>query len=358
MRFARSMIIAAAAATVLVGAGTAHSEIEWSEASWDAVRAQAKAENRFVFVDFYTTWCGPCKRLDKITYADDKVIAFLNSTVPVKYDGEKGMGEKLAKEYRVHAWPTLIVFNPQGEEIDRYVGYLPPDEFLSTIEGYTRGEGTTLAWQKQLAENPDDIDILFTLGMKYADAVRPEDAQETFARIMELDPEDAHGKRSEMLVALGGVCYDAEQYQQAKEYYEQVIEEYPEGEVYEYALTRLARAEYKLGNADAAVAAYDRYVALHPDDPKALNGLAWFCGTRGIGLDRALAAALKAVDLSDRDPGIFDTLAEVYFARGEYDKAIVTAKEALESDPDDQYFRDQVEKFEKAKAEADSQASR
>jgi tetratricopeptide (TPR) repeat protein len=83
-----------------------------------------------------------------------------------------------------------------------------------------------------------------------------------------------------------------------------------------------------------------------------LNGFAWFCAQRQIGLEQALPAAQKAVELSKRDPGILDTLAEVYYARGEYDDAIKIGKEALKSDPDDQYFKDQVVKFEKAKKEA------
>ena len=79
---------------------------------------------------------------------------------------------------------------------------------------------------------------------------------------------------------------------------------------------------------------------------------------RSIGLDQALPVALKASELSNRDPGILDTLAEVYFAMGDFDNAIKIGKEALESDPEDQYFKDQVKKYEDAKSEADSQAAR
>ena len=77
-----------------------------------------------------------------------------------------------------------------------------------------------------------------------------------------------------------------------------------------------------------------------------------------MGLDAALPIALKAVEISDRSPGILDTLAELYYARGEYDKAIEIGKEALSSDPDDQYFKDQIEKFRVAKVEAEKRAGR
>ncbi|HEU4365878.1 MAG TPA: tetratricopeptide repeat protein, partial [Candidatus Krumholzibacteria bacterium] len=69
--------------------------------------------------------------------------------------------------------------------------------------------------------------------------------------------------------------------------------------------------------------------------------------------DQALPVALKAVELSNRDAGILDTLAEVYFAQGDYDKALKIGLEGLSKEPDDQYFKDQVEKYKKAKVEED-----
>jgi tetratricopeptide (TPR) repeat protein len=123
-------------------------------------------------------------------------------------------------------------------------------------------------------------------------------------------------------------------------------------------MRRLAYAQHGAGDSETAVATYRKLLAKTPDDPSALNGFAWFCASRAIALDEALPVALKAVELSNRSPGILDTLAELYYARGEYDKAIEIGKEALASDPDDQYFQDQVKKFKEAKAEADSQAMR
>jgi tetratricopeptide (TPR) repeat protein len=83
-----------------------------------------------------------------------------------------------------------------------------------------------------------------------------------------------------------------------------------------------------------------------------MNGFAWFCAKRGFGFDRALPVALEAADLSDRDPGVLDTLAELYFAMGDYDHAIEVGQEALDKEPDDKYFKDQLEKYEQARRQA------
>lgn len=358
----RAVILTAIVAVVLAAfsahAGEGESAVHWTDMSWDQILKTAKQENKHVVIDFYATWCGPCKRMDKITYMDEDVAAFMNANIPVKYDAEKGTGEELAKKYRIVAYPTTLMIGPDGKEIDRHLGYLEADEFLGMMKGFTRGEGTVAWYEKQLEQNPDDIELHHTLGIKYADAVVADKAKLHLEKVLAQDPEDEHGWRGEIMYSLGDVSYRAEDYETARKYFQKLIDEYPDTDWHDEGLRRLARIDYALGDNDGAVANYKAYLDRHPDDPRAMNAFAWFCSQRGIGLDAALPVALKAAELSNRDPGILDTLAEVYYARGEYDKAIEVGKEALESDPDDQYFKDQVEKYKKAKQEADAQASR
>jgi len=348
----------AIAMLIAFAATGAHADVKWETGSWEDILATAKKENRHIFIDFYTVWCGPCKRLDKITYKDEGVTEFTNTMLNVKYDCEKGFGEELADQYKVAAYPTLLVIGPDGKEVDRHVGYLDPEPFIETIKGYTDGIGTQASYLAQLEKDPDNVELLLTVGTKYADAVMPEDAEATLKRAMELDPNDEMEKRAEIYYNLGFSYYSAENYEPAKKWCMKLINEYGDTEWYSYGERRLAYVNHELGNDKEAVAGYYKLVELKPDDASTLNGFAWFCSQRKIGLDLALPVALKAVEVSDRDPGILDTLAEVYYAQGDYDNALLIGKEALESDPEDSYFQGQVEKYKKAKAEADSQASR
>lgn len=75
--------------------------------------AAAKAEKKLVFIDFYTSWCGPCKMMMKNIFPLKEVGNYLNSKfVCIKIDAEKGEGPELAKRYQVKAYPTFVAINP------------------------------------------------------------------------------------------------------------------------------------------------------------------------------------------------------------------------------------------------------
>jgi tetratricopeptide (TPR) repeat protein len=345
-------VVLAMSALSLV-ASVAVADVTWSDETYAQVLQRAKQENKYVFIDFYATWCGPCKRLDEVTYPDAKVSGLLNSMVAVKWDAEKEPWLATAKQYKVGAYPTLIVLDPSGKEVDRHLGFLTAEEFVTTIDGYRNGIGTIAALEKELHAKPDDVELMYRVGMKHAQAGRAGDAAAVLTKAMSADPKNEKGRNPEILYALGEAYYVDGQYTDAKPYFDRLVREYPESEMGDAGAKRLAGTEYKLGNKDAAVATYWKVTEKKANDPSALNGFAWFCAQRKIGLDQALDAAKKAADLSGRDPGILDTLAEVYFARGDFDNAIKIEEEAAAKDPKDQYMKDQIEKFKKAKADAD-----
>ena len=76
-----------------------------------------------------------------------------------------------------------------------------------------------------------------------------------------------------------------------------------------------------------------------------LNALAWYCATADMYLEESLQAAERAVELEPRDAGTIDTLAEVLFRMGRAKEAIETIDRAIAIDPDDDYLKQQREKF-------------
>lgn len=349
----RKTVFLSVAAAVAFSAVSALASINWHSEPFADLLKEAKAQNKPIFIDFYTTWCGPCKMLDSSTYPNADVQKLLSSMLPAKYDAEKDPWVAVAKEYKIHAYPTMVVIAPDGKEVDRWIGYLPPEQFVDKIGAMARGTSVISTMEQQLQKTPDDFDLLVSVGTKQAEAGNVDQADEVLKRAMAQDPKNEHGKYPEILLALGDVNYGAGRYPEAKKWLEQLAKDFPNSEEYTTGMSRLAATEYKMGNQDAAVATYWAITKDHMDDYKALNGFAWFCSQRKIGLDKALPVALRAAELSKRDPGILDTLAEIYYARGDFDKAIKVETEAAAHDPSDTYFKDQIEKYRKAKAGAE-----
>lgn len=91
--------------------------------TWNELLAKAKAQNKLIFVDAFTTWCGPCKWMAKNVFTNDTVADYYNrSFVCAKIDMEKGEGIELAKKYGVRNYPTLMYINADGELTHRTCG--------------------------------------------------------------------------------------------------------------------------------------------------------------------------------------------------------------------------------------------
>lgn len=106
-------------------------QINFIENSFDEGLKQAAIQHKYVFVDAYAAWCGPCKMLKSRTFTDKRVADFYNANfVNVSIDMEKGRGPELAAKWGMRAYPTLIVFSPDGKPVLGTEGFMGPDELL------------------------------------------------------------------------------------------------------------------------------------------------------------------------------------------------------------------------------------
>ena len=109
--------------------------MQFVDLTFDEVLDKAKKEGKLVFMDCYTTWCGPCKMMSNQVFPLKFVGDFMNEHfVCVKIDMEKGEGAKLAKKYEVKAFPTMFLLNAEGEPIYKILGAHNPNTFFSKVK--------------------------------------------------------------------------------------------------------------------------------------------------------------------------------------------------------------------------------
>lgn len=111
--------------------GKKSGQIDFIENSWSEALKQAAVQKKYIFVDAYATWCGPCKMLKATTFKNNKVADFYNSNfINVAIDMEKGQGPALAAQWGLRAYPTLIIFNAKGKPVYGTEGFMRPDDLI------------------------------------------------------------------------------------------------------------------------------------------------------------------------------------------------------------------------------------
>ncbi len=109
--------------------------IQFVQGTWKEALAEAARQNKIIFVDAYTTWCGPCKMMDRNTFTQKEVGDFFNANfINVKMDMEKGEGPALAKEYGVRAYPTFLFVDGEGTLVHRSLGYQEGSMFIQNAK--------------------------------------------------------------------------------------------------------------------------------------------------------------------------------------------------------------------------------
>jgi thiol:disulfide interchange protein len=96
--------------------------------SWETAMETARSERRPVMIDFYTDWCGWCKKLDEETYVDKEVISASGDFVSLKLNAD--VERAVAARYNITGYPTILFIDSTGKEIHRIVGYRPPQAFV------------------------------------------------------------------------------------------------------------------------------------------------------------------------------------------------------------------------------------
>ena len=105
----------------------------------------AKEQQKFIFIDFYTTWCGYCKKMDKDVFSKAEVIDLLNNDyIAVKVNGDSPKvldidGYKISekdlshKEFKVTGYPTYWWLTPAGKKLHSQSGYAPADFWIKAL---------------------------------------------------------------------------------------------------------------------------------------------------------------------------------------------------------------------------------
>ncbi|WP_339926059.1 DUF255 domain-containing protein [uncultured Cyclobacterium sp.] len=122
----------------------AQNSIEWH--SFEEVIEKTAEEPKMILVDVYTDWCGWCKKMDKNTFTDPKVIAYVNENFyavklnaedrkkKFEFKGKEYTGQKMAYSMKVNSYPNFVIMDAAMENITQLPGYREADDFVSSLK--------------------------------------------------------------------------------------------------------------------------------------------------------------------------------------------------------------------------------
>ncbi|MCP5107327.1 MAG: thioredoxin fold domain-containing protein [bacterium] len=257
----------------LFSAGTAEG-IDW-KTDWENALKTAAAKKQPVLMDFYTDWCPPCKRLAAETFVDKTMIDYFHKEnyVLIKVNPEK---DRVAEsKFKAYSYPTLIIFKPDGTELDRIIGFRSTKDLIKNLDDLKKGIGTLEdllgKYKKFKKENTsaEKFKLMFGINDKYIAKADYPDALKMIDAVIQLDKNNAQKQAAAAMYQRGYVYYKWKKFKQAAEALTSIHKVFPESEEAQNGFAAAAYYAEKGGETALALKIAKDFLKKYPDSKHA-----------------------------------------------------------------------------------------
>jgi thioredoxin 1 len=137
----------------LTGAWTSEpkdASVNFYNGSYDNFLREAKKQQKPIILDFWATWCGPCKKLDRETFTDDAFASYLNENFLIyKVIIDSFDGIEIVERFEVKNFPTLLVADYRGNEVSKLKGFYYANYLQNILEDFDETYQLTSKIQKE-----------------------------------------------------------------------------------------------------------------------------------------------------------------------------------------------------------------
>jgi len=239
--------------------------ISWHK-DYNAAVGQARAEGRPLLIDFWATWCPPCREMEAKLWARPDVAVLAAKYVCVRVDVDQERA--LANRFRADSLPTVVFTDPWGTEIARRQGFGDPLDYIPLIRDLP-GDLSPLAGQyERLAQNGHDLAALLDIARFYYRKQLFHTSREFYERALEEKAVQADPDvRADILTAIGWNLLKSGDSRGARKRFERCLKEIPVHPGVEVTLYGLLRAQIATGDRAEAEETLQRMRAANPKSP-------------------------------------------------------------------------------------------
>ncbi|OQY28407.1 MAG: hypothetical protein B6244_07345 [Candidatus Cloacimonetes bacterium 4572_55] len=324
--------------------------IVWEqEVEMEKILTKAQATNKLVFVLYTKPSCGYCKRLKNEILPDPQVKALLENFINLEVDIKSPAGKDLSQRNRIFSSPVSVLYDQNGEEIDRIVGYWKLDEYLTRLTDYSQNINTFNEWTKRLETDGNNPEVLYTLGIKLLDRRMDKDAFHYLEKTVEVDPMNSSDFADNALYMKASHLQRKQRNAEgAIDPLLAILNRFPQGDQAVYAFNRLLTCYTILKQPDQIVETYDKYIKVIPQEARAYRVAATELakGWKGARyLAKAMESAKQAIKLDPNHAGNYSALSTVQDQMGDYQAALKSMNKALELDPENSRYKARQEQL-------------
>jgi thiol-disulfide isomerase/thioredoxin len=117
----------------------AFADISFLEGDLSVAKEKASREGKLIFLDFWASYCTPCKIMEEYTFTHPSVSDYVNDNyIPVKVDIQSFDGFDLKNQFDVRLLPTIIVLNSKGVMVGKHEETMGADKFVETLKSYDK----------------------------------------------------------------------------------------------------------------------------------------------------------------------------------------------------------------------------
>lgn len=265
----------AVAAALLAAAPLAAAEskpgITWLD-DWGKALSAAKAAERPILLEFYTSWCLYCGKLEKETFADTRVVGLAKEFVCVRLDADVAKG--VAARYSPEGFPTIIIAAPNGDEIVHISGFRDAATIHTVLRVMSERGPKISEWIARVEKNPKDVEAREALGRAYLDLGVPDKAEEHLQAALKAKPsteprEGGESDEARIQFLLGRAYGAGDDYARAIKVFDRLIAANPGSARLPAYWLELARAYVAEEKADKAREVIARLESGYPGSPEA-----------------------------------------------------------------------------------------
>lgn len=139
--------------------------IKFENGTWKEVLEKSKQTGKPIFVDVYTSWCSPCKKMSKEIFLLAEVGKVYNANfICYQVDAEKGDGIDIAKKYIVKSYPTFLFIKTDGSLFSRSLGSMDAKSFIEVVNTALtemNDPKSLIEWEKEYSPKKSDPQFIF-----------------------------------------------------------------------------------------------------------------------------------------------------------------------------------------------------